>query len=157
VRDVEQNHIEIAIKGEVLKSVVQEVHAGLETLLADGPATEPIGRNNDGDIGQCSGERGRFVADISGIGDAARAGFKNYGPFSSTASITAREDARGMSACKQSVGHQDHQWSLACSAHAQIAHTYYRAVQTPGFKPPATIGDVAQRHSRLEDRRQDLK
>ena len=58
-----------------------------------------------------------------------------------------------MPACEQSLSHQDHQRSLACSAYAQVAHTYHRAIQTRGFEPPATIGIVAQLHSRLEDRR----
>jgi len=136
-----------------LKSVVQQVHGGLKSLFADDPPAEPVWRNNDGYIGQCSAERGRFVADLPGIGDTIRAGFKNDEPFSSTPSITAREDARTMPACKQSLSHQDHQRSLAGSAHAQVAHTYDRAVQTADFEPPATIGDVAQRHSGLEDRR----
>ena len=120
-------------------------------MFADDPPAEPVWRNNDGYIGQCSAERGRFVADLPGIGDTIRAGFKNDEPFSSTPSITAREDARTMPACKQSLSHQDHQRSLAGSAHAQVAHTYDWAVQSADFEPPATIGGVAQRHSCLED------
>jgi hypothetical protein len=137
----------------VLKPVVQQVHGGLKSLFADDPPVQPVWRNNDGYIGQCSGERSRFVTDFPGIGDTMRAGFKNDEPLSSTPSISAREDARTMPACKQSLSHQDRQRSLTCSAHAQVAHTYDRAAQTAGFEPPATVGDVAQRHSGLEDRR----
>ena len=62
-----------------------------------------------------------------------------------------------MPACKQSLSHQDRQRSLACSAHAQVAYTYDRAVQTADFEPPAAIGDVAQRYSGSEERRDGLK
>jgi hypothetical protein len=150
---VKQNDIKIAIKGEVLKSVVQQVHGGLKLLFADDPCAEAVGRNDDGDVGQCSGERGRFVTDLPGIGDTVRAGFKNDDPLSSTPSVTARKDARTMPACKQSLSHQDHQRSLASSAHTQVAHAYDGAVQAADFEPPATIGDMAQRHSGLKDRR----
>src|SRR5208337_557824 len=118
---------------------VQQVDVDPKILLANNPRAESVRGNNDGNVGQRSGEPGRFVTDLPGIEDEARPGIKDYGPFSSTAAITARQDARAMPAGEQSLGHQDHHWSLASSPHAQIAHTYYRAVQTPGFEPPATI------------------
>jgi hypothetical protein len=152
-RHVKQNDVKIAIKGKVLKSVVQQVHGGLKTLLTDNPCAESVARNDNGNIGQGSSERGGFVANLAGIGYAVGAGFKNNKPSSSAPSITTREDAGTMPGGKQSLSHQDNQRSLACSAHAQVAHTYDRAVQTADFEPPATIGDMAQRHSGLEDRR----
>jgi hypothetical protein len=105
---VEQNNIKIAIKGEVLKSVVQQVHGGLKMSFADDPPAEPVWRNDDGYIGQCPCERRRLVANLPGIGDTVRAGFKNDDPLSSAPAIAAREDARKMPACKQSLSHQDH-------------------------------------------------
>jgi hypothetical protein len=143
LRNVEQDNIQIAIKGKMLKSIVQQVHGWLKTLLADYPRAQPVRRNNDGYIGQRSGQRRRLVTDLPRIGNTIRAGFKNYETFSSAPSVTAREDARAMSACQQRSGNQDHQWCLACSAHTQVAYTYDRAVQTADFEPPATIGEVA--------------
>jgi hypothetical protein len=116
--DVKQNDIKIAIKGEVLKSIVEQVDGSLKTLLADDPCAESVMRDDDGDIGQGSGERGRFVTDLPGISDVALSGFKNDEPFPATPCIAAREDARAMPAGEQRPGHQNHQRSLACSAHA---------------------------------------
>jgi hypothetical protein len=131
--EVEQDNIQIAGEGEVLKAIVEQVQGRLKPLLGDDPRAKAVSANKDGHAGQRSGEQGGFVTHLPGIGAALGAGFKDDEPFSSTPPVTVRENARPMPGAQQSVGYQDHQRSLACSAYAQIAHTYHRAIQAPGF------------------------
>jgi hypothetical protein len=132
----DQNDIEVAGKGTVLKAIVEQMELGSELLLGKNSGST-TGFPDDNRNIQAPGHKQRFVAEI-----IRRSGWVDQEYATCLASETTRENIEFQAARFKQLSQQKYKRCFAGSSDGEVANAHHRATESLGADDAVVIEQV---------------
>jgi hypothetical protein len=143
---IQQEDVEVAGEGSMLKPVIQYHAAGLEHRHSQLASIAASPRNDHGNPIAQTGEHHRLVADLRRAGERPISPRHDARAAIVRAAVTAADNHRAGAAAREQPGHHGHHGRLAGASGRQVPHAEHRHGQVVRREDSSFVQKVAQRH-----------